>query len=299
MYKTKKDWGTMHPAFEGRQISANPHDRATLPSDVLSFSMPDTWRDAAWRILSDQVTDEVRSAFCAAPPKYLFSDDLGWLDDIIEMVSGEPSDIKALLGARLREAYGYFRAGHATRTDDLTPYYERGLRVLRPEEAQDKVRYLFLNGQFRGVSETRLEAAIEEVGEDTRAGHLYFAAREDSLYTEDGSAGHYLVYGSEYLYCLAIRVAGTMTAKKVLSRIGRPTMFVCDIPMDQIRDGTLEEFAGMMLEYLFAGLVEQIETEVLSPWSGSALSIWTDVAPECIVGHYHPEKVFDPLWNAW
>lgn len=299
MYKTKEHWGTMQTAFEGREIAANPNDRVALPTDVFSFSMPDTWRDTVWCILSDQVTEEVRSAFSAAPPKYLVSDDLGWLDEIIETVSGEPSDIKALLGTRLREVYGHFRAGHATRTDDLTPYYERGLRVLRPEEAQDRARFLFLNGQFNGVSENRLESAIEEVGEETREGHLYFAAQEDSLYTENGSAGHYLVYGSEYLYCLSIRAAGTMTAKRVLSGIGRPTMFVCDIAMDQIRDGTLEEFAGMMLEYLFAGLVDGIDTEVLSPWSGSALSIWTDVAPESIVGHYHPEKIFDPLWNAW
>lgn len=149
MYKTKKHWGTMHPAFEDRQISANPHDRAALPSDVFSFSMPHTWCDTVWRILSDQVTDEVRSAFCAAPPKYLVSDDLGWLDDTIEAVSGKPSDIKALLGARLREYYGYFRAGHATRTDDLTTYYERGLRVLRPHEVQDRVRLLFLEPDLK------------------------------------------------------------------------------------------------------------------------------------------------------
>ena len=206
---------------------------------------------------------------------------------------------EALLATRLRKTYRYFRAGHATRTDDLTPFYDSGLRVLRPKEIHDRVCQLFLNGRHRGVSESKLEAAIKEVGDEVREGRLYFAAQEDSLFSRRGSSGHYLIYGSEYLYCIAMRAADTVAAKKVLSAIGRPTIFVCDIPMSKIRDGTLEEFSGMMLEYLFASLIDQIDTEVLSPWSGSALSIREDVTPESIVGHYHPERIFDPLWNAW
>lgn len=299
MYKTSTDWGIMRPGFEGCEIEPNPKERAALPANTFSFSMPETWRDTVWTILNDKITDAVLSAFREAPPEYLVSDDLSWLDDLIEATSGEPSDTKALLATRLRKTYRYFRAGHATRTDDLTPFYKNGLRVLRPEEFHDKVRQLFLNGQHRGVSESKLESAIKEVGDEVREGRLYFAAQEDSLFNRRGSSGHYLIYGSEYLYCIAMRTADTVAAKKVLSGIGRPTMFVCDIPMSQIRDGTLEEFSGMMLEYLFAGLVDQIDTDVLSPWSGSALSIREDVAPENIVGHYHPERIFDPLWNAW
>jgi len=295
MHKTSADWGKMRAEFEGCQIAANPQERDAPPANAFSFSMPETWRDTVWAILNDYITDDVRSAFCVEPPKYLVSDELGWLDGIIETTLGKPSDIKALLATRLRSTYRLFRAGHATRTDDLTPFYKSGLRVLRPEEVHDRVRLLFLNGQHRSASEARLEAAISDVGGEGREGRLYFAAQEDSLYTREGSAGHYLIYGSEYLYCIAMRTAGTINAKKVLSGIGRPTMFVCDIPMCQIRDGTLEEFSGMMLEYLFAGLVDQIDTEVLSPWSGSALSIRANVAPENIVGHYHPEQIFDPL----
>lgn len=298
MYKTKTDWGIMHPGFEDREIEPNPVARAALPVDTFSFSMPVTWRDSVWTMLNDKVTDAVRIAFREAPPEYLVSDDLSWLDNLIEATSGELVDSKALLATRLRKMYRYFRAGHATRTDDLAPFYNNGLRVLRPEEIHSRVRQLFLRGQHQGASESKLEAAISEVGQEVREGRLYFAAQESSLISRKGSSGHYLIYGSEYLYCIAMRTADTASAKKVLSAIGRPTMFVCDIPMSKIPEGTLEDFSGKMLEYLFADLVDHIDTEVLSPWSGSGLSIREDIAAESIVGHYHPKRIFDPFWNA-
>lgn len=36
-----------------------------------------------------------------------------------------------------------------------------------------------------------------------REGRLWLCADERNLTTRSGSAGHYLVYGSEYLYCQA------------------------------------------------------------------------------------------------
>ncbi|SFW99341.1 hypothetical protein SAMN04244548_00024 [Paracoccus pantotrophus] len=51
----------------------------------------------------------------------------------------------------------------------------------------------------------------------------------------------------------------------------------------------------MMLEYLFCELVEDMESDSLSPGSGSALTIQADLPADCIVGHYHPAKIYDPL----
>lgn len=75
-------------------------------------------------------------------------------------------------------------------------------------------------------------------------------------------------------------------------------MFVCDIPMSQIPDYTLEEFAGLLLEYLFCELVDELQPYALSPGAGSGFSLSTDLSPDHIVGHYHPDTVHDPLSSA-
>lgn len=290
----------MRPGCEDREIPVDLDKRDPPASDVLCFAKPDTWVDPIWRLLSDVLTDDVRAAFCAEPPQHPYSDDLSWLDDIIFDETGEMVDIKPLLAGRLRDTYRAVRAAHATRTDDLSSFYEKGVRMLRPDEIEDRVRLLFLNGRYPHATEETLARATEVVGADGhRAGRLHLACIEESLYTREGSSGHYLTYGSEYLYCLAMRTADTAAAKKVLSGIGRPTLFVCDVPMDQVRTGDLLEASGMMLEFLFSGLVDKIETEAFTAWQGPILVLQEDLGPETIVGHCHPDKVYDPLWNAW
>jgi hypothetical protein len=289
----------MRPGYEGRAIPLRPEDRPPLPGGVFCFAQPDTWRERVWRALADVLTDKVLEEFRERPPKYLVSDDLNWLDEIILAATGDWVDIKMLTVGRLREEFSHFRGAHATRTDDLSSFYEQGLRILRAEEMEDRARLLFLNGQYGHATEKSLEDAITDVdARDPRVGRegmLYFVAIEESLYSREGGAGHYLTYGSEYLYCIAMRTADTYTAKTVLRGIGRPTLFVCDVPLSSMGDATLAEFSGMILEYLFAELVDEIETEVLSPWSGSAFTLRADLAPEHIVGHCHPLRIFDPL----
>tara|TARA_B100000446_G_scaffold174282_1_gene183998 strand:- start:471 stop:677 length:207 start_codon:yes stop_codon:yes gene_type:complete len=65
--------------------------------------------------------------------------------------------------------------------------------------------------------------------------------------------------------------------------------------MVMIRSHALEDFAGSILEYLFCELVDELEAHALSPDAGSALSLTENLPGECIVGHYHPATIYDPL----
>ncbi|MFJ1311876.1 hypothetical protein [Agrobacterium sp. P15N1-A] len=248
------------------------------------------------------ITDDVKLAFKEAPPEFVVSDDLSWLDDLIFEVTGELGNIKQLTAQRLRRKYRFFRAAHGTRTNDLAQFYNNGLRFLRSDEIEDRARSLFLNGKLRFATEEKLQHAIEEIdarkAAGGREGRLYFCADERNLITRSGCCGHYLIYGSEYLYCLGIGLGSSWEIKRVLKEIGRPTMFICDIPMSQIRDYTLEEFAGLILEFLFCELVEDLQPYALSPGTGSAFSLSSDLYPDHIVGHYHPDTVHDPLWSV-
>jgi hypothetical protein len=269
------------------------------PEDVFSFPLIDRWRDRFWRMVGDVVTVDVKAEFLRAPPEYVVSDDLGWLDEIVMRVTGEAVDVKDLIALRLASEYRAFRAAHGTRTNDVGQFYERGLRILRAGEVEGRARAIFLDGCVGGATEERLAAAIDDIGarrpEGGREGVLYLCADERSLVTRMGGCGHYLVYGSEYLFCLGIGVVDRLEAKRALKSIGRPTVLVCDIPMTLMREQTLRAFGGMMAELAFCELLPGRDCHSGSPWAGTALSIPVDLPGNCIIGHYHPSIVHDPL----
>lgn len=293
--------GPVIPGFEDREISASAEARGPLSDDVFAYPLVDTWRDRFWTMIADLVTDEVRAAFVRRPPEFLVSDDLTWLDEVILEATGKAVDMRSLVPERLSREYRVFRAAHATRTNDLAPYYTLGLRRLRAADVEARARTLFLNGQFQHGTEARLQEAIADLEARNpaggRDGRLWFAANEPSLYSRSGGSGQYLVYGSEYLYCLGIRVIGVGDTKHVLKSIGRPTMFVCDIPMATMQSYTLRDFCGMAIEFLFSELLDDPENYPASLGRGSALSLIQDLPAEYIVGHYHPQAVYDPHWK--
>lgn len=283
---------------EDRLTPERLSDRAPIPDDVFCFPAIDTWRSRIWDLLSDIVTDKVRQEFKRNPPEYVVSDDLSWLNDIVLAANGREVEMKSLTAERLAREYRAFRAGHGTRTNDVGRFYESGLRCLRADEAEMIAREVFLTPAFQWVTEERLQTAIADIDARSvaggREGRLYFCADETNLITRSGGSGHYLVYGGEYLYCLGIRLVDRLSAQRALKRIGRPTMFVCDIPMKMLHTSTLEEFAGSILEFIFCELIGQ-QAHALSPGAGSALSLTVDLPGEHIVGHYHPARIHDPL----
>lgn len=290
--------GAMKGGYEDRAIPEHLAERGPVPQDVFSFPAVDSWRERIWRLISDFVTNDVKAAFTGAPPEYLVSDDLSWLNQIVYQTTRRDVEVKSLLADRLAGEYHLFRAAHGTRTDNLARFYNRGLRCLRAEEFETRARALFMTPEFSWVTEEKFGSAIADIDARNRSGgregRLYFCADERSLITRNGGCGHYLMYGSEYLYCLGIRLVSHFDTQRILKSIGRPTMFVCDIPIARMSRSTIEDFAGSILEILFSELIE-VPAHALCHSAGSALSLVVDLPGEHIVGHYHPVQIYDPL----
>lgn len=260
------------------------------PDDVFCFARPDVWKPALWNVLGGVLTQSVKDEFVRNPPKYVVSDDLGWLDDIILETNDSFVSIKELTANKIASHYRAFRVAHGTRTDNLTSFYSHGLRRLRSGEMDDIARKLLISDAFPYATEKSLMAAIKELdakGPGCRDGYLYFCADERELIEH---AGHYLIYGSEYLFCLAMRVIGKSNTQKLLKSTGKPTMIVCDLPFEFISQSQQENFAGMCLEMMFSELLG--ETDEYG--HGSAVMLNRDVPSNCVVGHYHPTKIRDP-----
>lgn len=268
------------------------HDlRPPAPPDVWDYRAYSTWRDEVWKLIDDFVSPQVRKAFLASPPEYVVSDDLSWLDNIVYGVHGREVDSKTLLSRRLKRRYRAIRAVHGTRTSTVESYYNQGLLPLAPQEFHNHAREIFLTGEYPELSEAHLQAAIAAVGSDLRERRIFFEANEEM---QIAHAGHYMLYGSEYLVAIAAHLGDGRDYRQVLKMRGEPTLFVCDVPFDLIGHRTLMEFAGDALESVFQELLDG-RNFVRDPWRGAGFCIHEALSAAHLVGHYHPVIRYDPI----
>lgn len=279
---------------EGKELPAKYEFRPPAPEDVWNYRDYSSWRGIIWSLIEDFATPEVRRYFLVHPPEYVVGDDLGWLDEIVDIVRNESIDSKSLLSCRLRKHFRAIRAVHGTKTSDVTRFYREGLRPLNPEEFHVRARELFLGGRFPELDESCLQQAIRKVGSALREGRVYFEANEEMLV---GDCGHYLVYGSEYLTALAAQIGVDRDYRQALTSDGRPVVLICDVPLDLVSEATLSEFAGESLERVFQELLDGKKPEH-SFLRGAGFCIRATLHPSCIAGHYHPAHVHDPLTNC-
>lgn len=242
-------------------------------------------------MLSGVVSEEVRQSLIDEPPRFFVSDDMTWLNDAITDVDGLVVDAREHLLDRIEEHYSAVRAVHGSRPIDVSTIYAKGLVPLIPEDIHQRAREIFLSGDFPELTGASLDAAIRKVGSDLREGRLYFEGNEPMLIEE---CGHYMLYGSEYLCAIAAHLGRYPDYRQVLKDIGAPTVFVCDVPLSLIDLSTLREFAGMAIEMVFEELVHGAHGYKYMH-QGAALCICSSLPPGCIVGHYSPEQIADPL----
>ncbi|WP_047468734.1 glyoxalase superfamily protein [Delftia sp. ZNC0008] len=282
---------TQTTVVPSRLLSSSASERPPAPKDVWDLNRHSTWHLDIWRLMSDFIGPDVKKAFRSNPPEYLVSDDLTWLDDLVLEVRGIHVDSKAELAERLLDRYRAIRACHGTSAPTVDSFYKQGLRPLDIQEFHDQARKIFLSGEYSELSEDNLERAMEYVSPVTREGRVYFEANERFLIE---MCGHYMLYGSEYLTALAANLGGTRDYRRVLKNRFDPTLFVCDVPLENLHPGTVAEFAGTALESIFQELLDG-PTYAPDKWRGAGFSIRVPLEPSCIVGHWHPTIKRDPL----
>lgn len=275
-----------------REIPSTRTARAPAPSYVWNYQAVHEWRTAVWEIGRDMLGEATKAAFLAQPPRFVVSDDLTWLDLAVKRGTGVSLDSKAEMAVRLKRHFTHLRASHATSAFDVTSFYTLGLLPLDAEAAKIRARNIFLSGDFPELTESDLNRAILEVGQDLREGRVWFEANEQALVEE---CGHYLLYGGEYLIGIAASLRGQRDYRQALKGRGTPTLFVCDVPIADIHPATFLEFVGGALAILFQDLLDGMESRWIPSGEGAGFSIKRPLPPDAIVGHYHPADVSDPL----
>lgn len=190
---------------------------------------------------------------------------------------------------RLSDALSFAaaRTYHGCRTEDAGIYHRAGIRRNDPAVLADEARRIVREedrlAHLRPVIEQRLHD-FDSTDRDT--GRLYLVMDHRGL-TE--SAGHYLLYGSEWIQC----VLG-FEAHEALRRRGFPTIFAVNLPLSMVTSNEREQLARALLQ-------EWTRIKVNRPdWVPEldfTFCLRNDIPATMIVGHFHPEAICDPFYQ--
>lgn len=282
--------------YSHREIPQNIDERDPIPSGVFNYPRPDSWEAAISEMVSN--LKETILDICGRDCDMLNLDKLD---------TGNDYDILDILVDRFRKRYHAFRAAHLTRTNDLSQFYKKGLRYLRSEEIKDKTLSFFSNKNLDRVSEKSISDAVKKHIKG-REGYLCFML-DDERALNDPSETPYLDYGSEVLLVIVEEAIENEYKKdnkdipeilenktksvKILNKIGDPTVFICDIPIEFISIAYLKDFIKQMLYYIFKKnsnyILNKNSMKPSDIFHGYGLEIHHDLPKENIIGHYHPK----------
>jgi hypothetical protein len=222
-------------------------------------------------------------------PTYVNGEDFKWIVPYLDKYVPHV-DIRCLFLERIEKKYRFIRAAHATNSENLQSIYQYGLLPLAPKARLEALRKLYPE-----VTDCDFNRAVNKIEIETRRGYIYFEADEHALIEE---STHYLLYGSEYDFCIIRNLPdGERLAKRLRLR-SKPSLLICDIPFERISYETLLEFAGEAV----AKVIEDILCSGLfwpNDGRGAGLCISQRLPPKHIVGHYHPIVKHDQFDTAF
>lgn len=207
-------------------------------------------------------------------------DDLTWLPDDDELV---PAFCEKLTGY-----YSHVKAFHGCRPENLRSYYELGLQGQQIDRIQTRFRQL-----FHDVDPARVQQALDEM--QTRStsekGKIWLSGDDRDMLKD---YGHYAINGSEYLMALAAELNGVsgrgVDYRWRLREIGVPTILEVDIPFSLVQEVQQVQLAKMIL----SAWGQNMTGRQLGRDAPPCYIIRQDIPPDCIKGHYHPERIRDP-----
>lgn len=255
---------------------------------TIIWKEPRSWASPLSRWLRPYLNDRGIRFLQKTEEQDLCWDDSDWLDIAQLILNEETEFIVEELAFAL--TFATARTYHGCRPMSIRGYYERGLLRNDSIVLKDEVRKIVIEEPGLSFFRKTIEKRIEEcdfIERDT--GRLYVVLDDRGLVS---SAGHYLLYGSEWLVSLL-----GFGAHEILRERGYPTVILVDLPLDLAHLSDLEQLSRVLLQ-------EWTRIKVNRPDWGPELDftfcLREDISPSLIVGHYHPEQICDPIHqNIW
>jgi hypothetical protein len=241
------------------------------------------WRPRILRLLSDLLTKEVFEDIAQNPPRYFVDDNLGWIDAAVGRQVGETTPIRDVLDERFPKTFPYVRAFHGCKPASIESYRAEGIRLSNIEALKAQAYVLFGDSKrTRDVIEGFTQEEASYCAQNR--GKIFFCLDSHLLLER---ASQYMVYGSEYLICLANRLG----AGSLLRERGIATIIECDVPYSAIPESYRKGILGSILREVFARRFDRSSC-------GGALNcgfpISEAVPRERIVAFHFPKALRDP-----
>lgn len=189
---------------------------------------------------------------------------------------------------QLQELFDGAIVYHAARPADVMSYYRQGLMLNNRAALRARAREIFLSGEFPELTEADLAAADAESSsiDDDQA----FVSLDDAHLVT--AAGHYLIYGSEFLCGIAAALGGPhgRDYRQVLKRFGVPTVFRLRLPFVAVSKGDFAAFVDAVHHRL-----SQPRDDRDVPGIDFTFRLRQPLPRECVLGHFHPHRIVDPL----
>lgn len=274
-------------AQESRTI---PWRRMRRPVRKIAFhwTRPDDWV----ALVAEAMLHEERDKLVSILPDYVVDRESDLISDfwnIYEHV-GDAGQLKEEIPEFLRSVFTHFRFFHGCRPLNVETYYDRGIEISNVSELHCRFRNMFLgNPRFPSVTEQDIRNAIDSMNNAYRVNGFLYLGLDDRFMIRD--CGPYIIYGSEYIQALA-RSIGSYCVDSELVMHGVPTVFEIDVPIERLDDQDLFELGEIALHQWMLRILYSAEPSRLIDFS---LELTQGIPSSCIVGHYHPENVPDPL----
>lgn len=172
--------------------------------------------------------------------------------------------------------YTHIRVYHACRTTNIDSYISEGIHTFSRKQAY-KIVYGILS-QCNIEENDILRCFNKRWREDIH--HYNLVCVNISKEVLLNEAGHYLIYGSEFI----CSIAADLFCQNKLKKIGMPTLIECYVAK--------EKFAADDIK-----LIE--DNKMLDgSWDGG-IFLRGEISADEIVNYTHPQKIYDPLLSYY
>jgi len=191
----------------------------------------------------------------------------------------------------IKSNYSHILTYHGCRPLNTESYYEKGLLKLNVSHQNDNFVNLFLNENFNEVLKEDIDYAINETNKERRENQLFLGLDDRELIE---MSGHYLIYGSEYIVCLATRLSDRLKRdyQAFLRNHGEPTIFKVKLPIPDIKDDDLVALFPILYRVWIYNTLNERNIACSVDFS---FFLKININPELIMSHYHPTKIRDWL----
>ena len=241
------------------------------------------WRKVVLRLLNDLVDKSVLDELRRNPPDCFATDKFEWLDKAIQKTKGlSHSDVCNAFLERFPNHYRFVRGFHGCRAESIESYKQNGVIPCNPASLDEKARQIFQGKEAVELAIKDLDSGFSSYRQHNQ-GKVCFCIQWEHL-VED--CGHYLLYGSEYLLCIANHVK----EEEILRKIGRATIVECNVPTTDIPLSYLKCLVGRILSTIARKYCFKRTAKVIM----FGFEVPHKLEPQNIIGFRFPTRISNP-----